>query len=247
MNFFRLATGALIACLGFAGVSGLAQKDTPPGADNPVLLELFTSQGCSSCPPADRVAAKLAGEPGLIVVSRPVTYWDRLGWKDTLAKQGNTDLQRAYARRGLVGRNGVYTPQMVVDGIAGVVGSREAAVRTLASRAAIGDTAAIRSRKDAAGNVVVGLGGTTEGTAELMLLAIDGEESVQIARGENGGRTIRYTNVLRAETKIADWSGGKQALTIPSSDLLVAKADRYFLVLREPGGGKVLAAHRIAG
>ncbi|MEO1489870.1 MAG: DUF1223 domain-containing protein [Pseudomonadota bacterium] len=87
----------------------------PTGTSNgPVLLELFTSQGCSSCPPADRLAAKLDQEDDLVVLSRPVDYWDRLGWKDTFAKPSNTALQRAYARRRLAGYNGVYTPQTVV-------------------------------------------------------------------------------------------------------------------------------------
>ena len=95
-----------------------AEKATSAATDrhHPVLLELFTSQGCSSCPPADRLAERLTKEPGLLVISRPVTYWDRLGWKDTLAREENTQLQRAYAARGLAGENGVFTPQIVIDG-----------------------------------------------------------------------------------------------------------------------------------
>ena len=106
-----------------------AQAQDPSPSAEPVLVELFTSQGCSSCPPADRLAARLAPEPGVVVISRPVTYWDRLGWKDTLARPENTDLQRAYARRTLAGRNGVYTPQTVVDGEFGAVGSQESRLR----------------------------------------------------------------------------------------------------------------------
>ena len=114
----------LVAVLG-AATLGLSQGSpaapvtrTPALAakDEPVLLELFTSQGCSSCPPADALAEKLATDPSLVVIARPVTYWDRLGWKDTLAPEVNTALQQAYARRGLAGQNGVYTPQLVVDG-----------------------------------------------------------------------------------------------------------------------------------
>src|SRR3546814_5758521 len=96
----------------------------------PVLVELFTSQGCSSCPPADRLLARLDGEDGVVAVSRPVTYGDRLGWKDTLARSGNDRLQRDYAARGIPG-SGVYTPEEVVQGAAAEVGSEENALRDL--------------------------------------------------------------------------------------------------------------------
>ena len=103
-----------------------------PSTEPPVVIELFTSQGCSSCPPADRLLATLARDPGVIAVSRPVTYWDRLGWKDTLAREENTRRQYAYAAR--FRRDGVYTPQAVVDGRYQTVGSdREALVALLAT------------------------------------------------------------------------------------------------------------------
>ena len=247
MQKFRISSGALAVGLGLVGAVGFAQKDTAPPVAEPVLIELFTSQGCSSCPPADQLASKLVKDAGLIVVTRPVTYWDRLGWKDTLALEANTDLQRAYARTGLAGNNGVYTPQMVVDGAVGVIGSRERMVRRLARRATMRDQAAIRAKNGAEGTVIVGLGGTTTNKAELYLLAIDDAESVSIGRGENGGRVVRYTNVLRAETKLGEWNGGKKALTIAASKFKTPEANRYALVLREPNGGKVLAAQMVPG
>jgi hypothetical protein len=93
------------------------------GEGRPVLVELYTSQGCSSCPPADALLAKLAKRKELIAISLPITYWDMLGWKDTLAKEANTRRQKAYAAA--MGRGGVYTPQIIVDGTKDVVGSRE--------------------------------------------------------------------------------------------------------------------------
>lgn len=211
-------------------------------AREPVLLELFTSQGCSSCPPADRLAAKLAKDPGLVVISRPVTYWDRLGWKDTLAREANTELQRTYARRDLAGRNGVYTPQIVADGRYGAVGSQERIVRSHALHARSSQGAAIRSESLANGDYAVGLGGQSSGSAELILLAISSHERVNIGRGENRGRSVAYTNVLLDERVIGTWDGGKASLTIAAQQLQISGADRYALVLRSPQGGPVLAA-----
>lgn len=208
----------------------------------PVLVELFTSQGCSSCPPADQLGIALSREPGLVVVSRPVTYWDRLGWKDTLAREGNTTLQQDYARRGLAGRNGVYTPQLVVDGRFGTVGSRADDVAAGIARYAAGGDAAIAVKAADQAGYAVDLSGKTEGRAELVLLAVTRHVDVVIGSGENGGRKVGYANVLREERKLADWSGGKATINLAAGQLKVKGADRYALVLRQPGGGKVLAA-----
>ena len=211
------------------------------GPTGPVLLELFTSQGCSSCPPADKLASKLAKEEGLIVVSRPVTYWDRLGWKDTLAKPENTDLQRAYARSTLEGRNGVYTPQLVVDGTRGEVGSNEARVRQMIRQEQGADHAIIVNRK-AAGGARVTVSGDVPTDAELVLLALDASTSVAIGRGENRNRTVHYTNVLLDETRLTPASNERTAFDLSGAALSRPNADRYALVLRLPNAGKVLAS-----
>lgn len=243
--FLALAAG-VIALAGL-GVSLLPADTAHASAASlaktePVLLELFTSQGCSSCPPADQLAEKLAADPGLVVISRPVTYWDRLGWKDSLAREDNTALQQAYAAAGLVGQNGEYTPQLVVDGRFGTVGSREAEVRSGIARHGSKGSAAIRLRDLGAKGVAVGIDGTAARPAELVLVAAKRKAEVAIARGENGGRKIGYTNVLKNEQRLQSWDGGKASLVITPEQLAVAGADRYALVLREPDGGKVLAA-----
>ena len=207
---------------------------------SPALIELFTSQGCSSCPPADLLAHVLDSEGDVVVVSRPVTYWDRLGWKDTLAREENTQLQQAYAVRGLRGRNGIFTPQMVIDGRFGVVGSLERDVRS-ALRVRPLQTAAIRARRTPDGDLVVGLGGKTHKEAELMLLSINSRKRVDIGAGENGGRHLNYTNVLRDETMITRWNGGKESIRIDKSKLQATDANRHALILREPNGGPILA------
>ena len=196
-----------------------AQAQDPSPSAEPVLVELFTSQGCSSCPPADRLAARLAPEPGVVVISRPVTYWDRLGWKDTLARPENTDLQRAYARRTLAGRNGVYTPQTVVDGEFGAVGSQESRLRRQILNASQDQSAVIRVRGDDMRGFAVGINGETEGSAELVLIGVSRFEEVAIGRGENRGERIGYTNVLLGERKVADWTGGKLAHVIEADSL----------------------------
>ena len=242
-----LLLGGVAALAG--GIFALPRGSQPAAAapavaakGQPVLVELFTSQGCSSCPPADQLAVKLAREPGLVVVSRPVTYWDRLGWKDTLARQSNTELQQDYARRGLAGRNGVYTPQLVVDGRFGTVGSRSDDVAAGIARFGAQSDAAIKVEAQGDKGFAVELGGTARGRAELVLLAVTRYVDVVIGSGENGGRKVGYANVLREERKLADWSGGKASVAIAPRQLAVAGADRYALVLREPDGGKVLAA-----
>ncbi|MEP3051964.1 MAG: DUF1223 domain-containing protein [Erythrobacter sp.] len=225
--------------------SAQAEHEQTGALGEPVLLELFTSQGCSSCPPADQLAERLASEEDLVVIARPVTYWDRLGWRDTLAREENTDLQRDYARSGLAGYNGVYTPQLVVDGAIGEVGSYERDVRQNIALARGSQQAAIRVAETDNGGVRVGLGGVANDTAELMLMAVSRSERVAIGRGENGGRNITYTNVLIDERVLARWDGGKRALNIAPSQLRVRGANRYALVLREPNGGEVLAARWI--
>jgi hypothetical protein len=115
--------------LPLALVFGLAAGAAEAGATRPIVVELFTSQGCSSCPPADILLAKLTQKPGVIPLSLPITYWDMLGWKDTLASEANTHRQKAYATA--MGHGGVYTPQMIVDGVSDVVGSRAAQIEAV--------------------------------------------------------------------------------------------------------------------
>src|SRR5258708_17980231 len=127
MMFPRIFT-ASIACAAL-----LAAWPAAAGSmRRPVVVELFTSQGCSSCPPADELLGRLSQRRGVLALSLPITYWDMLGWKDTLASEANTRRQKAYARA--LGRGGVYTPQIIVDGVTDVVGSREAEVAAAIAR-----------------------------------------------------------------------------------------------------------------
>lgn len=214
---------------------------TAASSGEPVLIELFTSQGCSSCPPADKLAETLSKRPGLVVITRPVTYWDRLGWKDTLARESNTALQQDYARRGIEGYNGVYTPQAVVNGSFGTVGSQANNVADGIKRFGGKSDAAIRVSQSTDAGFTVKLTGAGKAPSELVLVAVTRHVDVSIGSGENGGRKVGYANVLRAERKLADVSGSASVAVAPDQ-LKVSGADRYAVVLRQPGGGRVLAA-----
>lgn len=192
----------------------------------PVLVELFTSQGCSSCPPADAFVRDLVREPGVIAISRPVTYWDRLGWKDTLARPENDSIQRRYAARAIPG-SGVYTPEIVIDGQSAAIGSHRSKIRAMIAEAGRKPLAAIAF---AEGRVSVrGAAGT-----ELRVLAIGSERMVAIGNGENGGTKVGYANVVLDE----------QVTRCTSGDCQVAVAKDF---ARRAGGNKVAVIWQDAG
>ncbi|MEO0462716.1 MAG: DUF1223 domain-containing protein [Pseudomonadota bacterium] len=245
---FRAAFGIAMLVMGAVFLASLgaprqtAAQSLSADANAPALIELFTSQGCSSCPPADRLAARLDADPSLVVISRPVDYWDRLGWKDTFASPANTALQQAYRRRELAGYNGVYTPQAVINGRAGEVGSDEPALRRLLASAPPA-TAGLSVRAVPGKGFAIGLAGKTQRTAELVAVSVKRRASVNIGRGENRGRRVTYTNVLLGERRIAQWTGGDQSIALNRTDLPGGtSADRHALILHVPEGGPVLAA-----
>lgn len=208
-----------------------AEADSP----RPVAVELFTSQGCSSCPPADALIEKLAAEPGVVAITRPVTYWDQLGWKDTLARPENTDLQRAYGGRNLPG-GGVYTPEVVVQGRYGAVGSDERRIRALIAQARI----AAAPTLDISGDTLSVGAGT--GKATIDLVRLQPSAVVAIGRGENGGRRVRYAHVLRSGQTIGQWTGKAVTLNLPKDARAVGRAA---ILLRAGEAGPILAARML--
>ncbi|MEP3226356.1 MAG: DUF1223 domain-containing protein [Parasphingorhabdus sp.] len=249
---------AMIAATAFAGFMGAqiaqsssgssAQVATPANnfddatiSPTPTVVELFTSQGCSSCPPADMLASRLAKDSSLLVISRPVTYWDRLGWKDTLAREQNTRLQRTYARKGKVG-SGVYTPQIVVNGGGGAVGSREGDVRSLVRLAKNNSGPLIETNIDENGFTTVTISGQSRYMAGVALLALSSSETVSVGRGENGGRKLHYTNVVKAERNLGSWDGSSTQFTLSHNDLNIPGADKYAIIVQRPGAGVIVGA-----
>ena len=167
-------------------------------AAQPTLVELFTSQGCSSCPPADEYLIELDARDDVIALSMHITYWDYIGWKDPFASDAVTERQRAYGRR--IGRGRIYTPEIIVNGVLDAVGSRKGAVdRTIAEVQATKPTRlAIELSMMADDGMRVSLPGANfDGAATVWLARYDKEHVTEIERGENAGRTLRNINVVR--------------------------------------------------
>lgn len=225
----RLASAPLIAGLLVASYAG-ANAGEPRA-----LLELFTSQGCSSCPPADELLGELAGDPSLVVLSVAIDYWDYLGWKDTLAIAGHSARQRAYAR--VRGDREVYTPQIVVNGATHVLGSDKAAVEhaiAVTDRSAtIMSVPVLLSINDSDLTVNVGPSDKVRLTGEVWLCPLKQVVQVAIGRGENSGRTITYHNVVRRWLKLGDFVGTSPHWSVPISEILADGADGAAVLVQE--------------
>lgn len=231
---------ALVAGLALApeGISATAQQPAAAAKAQPVLVELFTSQGCSSCPPADRVLEKINRETAVVAISRPVTYWDRLGWKDTLARPENDDRQRRYATRGLPG-GGVFTPEAVVQGRQAVIGSEESQLRRLIGGARQQRPVALAQ----AGDRVSSSRGAPG--SELNFIAIAARRDVGVKSGENGRRQLGYTNVVLNEAAVACPATGTCSGLIPAAIASQSGADRWAVVLQSANHGPVEAVRWI--
>ena len=215
------------------------------------VIELFTSQGCSSCPPADAVLAEMAREPDVIALTLPVDYWDYLGWKDTLAQHAFTLRQRSYANAR--GDRQVFTPQMVVNGTAACIGTKRREVEK-----AIGEANGDRERlpvpiavRQANGTITVevGAGGAGE-TAGVWLLPVTRAATVAIAKGENRGRTATYANVVRGTRYLGLWSGRPARFEVPVEVTRTEESDGFAVLLQTTARGRpgpILGAARSAG
>lgn len=215
MNYRHIAFAAAAICT--ASMTPLPANAGEPRA----VIELFTSQGCSSCPAADKVLGELSRDPTLVTLSLPVDYWDYLGWKDTLALHGHSNRERAYADTR--GDREVYTPQVVVNGIMHVLGSDKAAIeqaiaqtRQSAAPLTLPVTIAVADGKL---SVNVPAANGENASAEVWLCPITGKAQVAIERGENRGHTLAYTNVVRRWVKLGDWSGKAETFSLPMAEL----------------------------
>ena len=219
---FRIA---LTVFAGIAFSSWAAQADS-----RPIVIELFTSQGCSSCPPADRLLSELAQRPGVLALGYHISYWDHLGWKDPLSSQASTDRQKAYARR-LSGR--IYTPEMVVDGVTEMVGSHRAEVLASLREAQPLAVAPVSFAKDGR-SVIIGPGG---GTGDVLLIRFLKQRSTQVAAGENAGRALEDTNGVETVGTLGAWTGAAAAFPLNPPGL-----GQGLAVLVQAVDGKILGA-----
>ena len=228
--------GALLMSAG-AAVASQAQAADPAARTTsdtrPVLLELFTSQGCSSCPPADAVLRELAGRSDVLALGFHVDYWDYLGWVDPFGSPQFTARQQGYAqRRGFQ----VYTPQLVIDGQSAMVGSRRGQAEDEIVSAARRKQAVPAAISRDGRMVRLSLGKTSDAGAigEVWLVSFDRERATTIRSGENGGKRIVYPNVVRSIRKLADWSNEPLELNeILESD---EQGERLALIVQERGG-----------
>jgi hypothetical protein len=212
---------------------------------SPVLVELFTSQGCSSCPAADKLMGEMARRDDLIVVSQNVDYWDYLGWKDTLAKPEFTKRQMEYAKSR--GDGEVYTPQVVVNGQYHAVGSSKSGVEAAISKAKRGDIALkLDATKDEISVQVPDGDGSWHGT--LWIMGIKDRKDVAIERGENSGHTVSYHNVVRQLTPAGMYKGKALSLVLPRETVAARDCSRCLAVLQEGMTGQVrgIAMYRMS-
>ena len=204
---------------GALGVCAIVAVIRPAHADPRAVVELFTSQGCSSCPPADKIMGELARDPSIIALSMPIDYWDYLGWKDTLADARFSARQKAYSK--MRGDREVYTPQAVVNGEVHVIGSDRAGIES-----AIGATRKNESVMSvpvmmtlAGRQLNVSVAASTRGPAamhgEVWICSISKAVPIEISRGENRGRELTYYNVVRSVLKVGDWNGNAGSWTVP--------------------------------
>jgi hypothetical protein len=248
MAIIRATAAAAALTASLAASLAATSLMTPAQAKAPrAVIELFTSQGCSSCPPADALLARLASADDLIALSLPVDYWDRLGWKDTFAKHAFTERQVAYSNAR--GDGQVYTPQAVVNGQRHAVGSQRAAI----DAAIAGTTASLSvplevEREGETLRVAVGAApdaSIARGT--LVLLPYLDMRDVAIGRGENARRTVTYTNIVRDIVSIGDWDGKPIARTIPLNEYKNYDGLVVLLQAGSPGNpGAILGAGRMA-
>ena len=203
-------------------------------ADPRAVIELFTSQGCSSCPPADQLVGEYARDNSVIALTLPVDYWDYLGWKDTLALAGHTSRQRAYARSR--GDREVYTPQVVVNGALHVIGSDKAAIEKAIRKSREQATPlALRLAVAVAGDkvtVTVPAAADDKAQGEVWLCPITRSIPVAVGRGENSGRTLTYSNVVRRWIKLGDWSGKAETFTLPLKDFANGQIDAAAVIVQ---------------
>jgi len=221
-----IKTNALLVslCLAF----GIAPVEA---GERPIVVELFTSQGCSSCPPADALLAGLASRPEVLALSFHVDYWDRLGWKDPFSSPEATRRQHRYAE--LLGTGTVYTPQIVVDGKWQAVGSDRGEVeRALDAARRDGNEVPVVLVVDH-GRAQIKLGSGGEGVSgAVLLIGFDRRHVTAVAHGENGGRTLAYVDVVRSVEEVAKFDGRASAIEVP----IRSPSDRVAAIVQAEDG-----------
>ena len=227
----------LLLAIAIAGSAGVARAQDKA----PVVVELFTSEGCSSCPPADALLGELARRPNVVPLAFHVDYWDYIGWKDPYASPAFTQRQHDYATA--LRLHMVYTPQMVVDGRTDVVGSEQGDVEAAIGKAGAQPKLAISIEKDGAGyRAVIPASDTapSDGPATVWLALFDSQRETRVARGENGGRTLKEYNIVREWRQIGTWDG--HAMSLPLAMPANANPGGCAIIVQSGPVGPILGA-----
>jgi len=238
--FISVVLGAVTAFLFVRPAS--AMDVTKP----PIVVELFTSQGCSSCPPADEILAELSQQKNILALSYSVDYWNYLGWKDTLAQPDCTLRQKKYNKS--LGLGGVYTPQMIIQGRHDVIGSRADLVAKLIDQAKI--TAQATSAPEItfvrrgdmmflniSANVI-----WDNAAATIWIIGYDFEKTVSIKKGELAGQIRKYHNVVQSIKRLGSWMGEETRFSLSKEDVGSGKYDAYAVLLQAPQTGPIITA-----
>jgi hypothetical protein len=208
---------------GALGVCALVAISHPALAEPRAVVELFTSQGCSSCPAADEILGDLSKDSSIVALSMPIDYWDYLGWKDTLADNRFTARQKAYSQ--MRGDRDVYTPQVIVNGSAHVIGSdREAIERSVRDTRKNQNVMSVPVSMSVSGSqlnvsVASANGNHPSDHGEIWICAISKAIPIAIGRGENSGREVIYHNVVRSWLKVGDWTGAAGTWAVPMENI----------------------------
>jgi hypothetical protein len=210
------------------------------------VIELFTSEGCSSCPPADALLKTYATKPGVLALSMHVDYWDYLGWKDTLGSPKYTERQRNYAKARSDGQ--VYTPQVVINGITHANGASsrdiEAALATTQAQTTA-NRVPLMFWTDR-GNIMIETGGAapsaTAKEATVWLAIVQKSADVVIKRGENAGKTVNYINIVRELTPVGTWTGQPMKIQLARSAIMRPQLDAVVVFLQQGKAGPIIAA-----
>jgi hypothetical protein len=207
---------------GALGVFAIVAIIRPAHADPRAVVELFTSQGCSSCPPADKLIGELAEDPSIIALSMPIDYWDYLGWKDTLADARFSARQKAYSH--MRGDRDVYTPQVVINGSVHMVGSDRAGIEGAISATGKSDgvmsvPVSMTVTNKQINVSVAAASGPAAMHGEVWICSVSKAVPIEIKRGENRGRELTYYNVVRNVLKVGDWNGSPGNWSVPLENI----------------------------
>ncbi|MEM9999486.1 MAG: DUF1223 domain-containing protein [Pseudomonadota bacterium] len=218
----------IFTALSFA--SAAAVSASANAAEVRGVVELFTSQGCSSCPPADLALHGYADRPDILALGYHVDYWDYLGWEDTLGSAENTARQRAYAKA--LGARSVYTPQVVVDGKAHMVGSNVKSIDAHLTPTLPIPVALDKSDDRLRVSIGEPANGQLTGDVRITLVYFNNETAVEIQRGENAGNKTIYANAVIARQIIGMWKGGPATMEMPVSEMMKHGADNCAVILQ---------------